>query len=282
MIKILEWSQTPNHLRRKFWTSDRLSGVTIGWEEHLTSDPVFWQRKDLAAILVSSEFADVIKANLNSIPQEVLECDSFDVLVYDKRWWPRITLREAIRELIVAKTPKLDTQSVAYVSGLGGNLRASIATLVQMGFKKIKLISDAEQKSEEIAKLLNRKFFGTEITVLGNQEIIRQPNHASVLINNLNFDHPLQKDLSFLNFLRPGGLVIDLNFVDREHSLLLAEAEQSGFQTVDGLELSLLCDWHLFKRIGLNPSLSGSQVLEEWGKFRKLDDGPVTNKSSSQ
>lgn len=282
MIKILEWSLQSNLNRQKFWTPERLGGIEIHWETSSSPESSFLERSDLAAVYVSPEYSENIKNLLTSIPQEVLECNAFDVLVFDKRWWPRITLREAIRELIVARAPKLDTQSVAYVAGLGGSLRASVATVVQMGFKKVKLISDAEDESEQIAQLLSRKFFGTEISVLSNEQIIRQPNHASVLINNLKFDHPLQKDLSFLNFLKPGGLVIDLNLVPRSESTILKEADQSGFSTVDGLELSLLCDWHLFKRIGIHPTVDGAAILQQWADFGKLDDGPVTKESVNQ
>lgn len=271
-MNLAELSHQPLILRQKFWREDLQ--LKYQWrslsEEELQDPTRFLKNSDLDGLLVSPEFSNILLAHSSRLPSDVVEAGLTDALIRaDGKIWLRCFFREALRSLIFRHAPNLDTHSVCYVTGLDGWGRACAVVAIQLGFRRLMVISHAEGECDEAIASLQRHFFGLEIKTLPESELTLQPNNGSLLFNTVTSESEsgILENLTYLNFLKKEGLVADVAPLFRENSLM-EEAAHVGVRRVSGLEIFAIRD-HLFLK-ALAPqelSLSEDEYLARWKNF---------------
>lgn len=197
-------------------------------------------KNEILAVRMTLDRAAQLWEECHQFPKVVSEVKAFDaILRKEGQLWPQCFVREAILTQIVKKSPYLDISQVAFVSGVGSELRVSISVASQLGFKNIKIV---HKEGEEPLKLesIERLFFGLKVSFLPSEDLTLEPKDSSLLINSFNSetDSEVLSDIAFLNFLSTGAIVVNLWAKDQE-SPLRHEAKNLGFNYISGEEIAL-------------------------------------------
>jgi shikimate 5-dehydrogenase len=268
MIRVGELSPQPFELRKKFWQD--LLKLELQWVEFSTeqiSDPVaLLKSSDVDGVLLPPEHSDAFLSSSARIPSEVREAGLVDSIVRQNgALWIRCFLRESIHQLILKRASKLDTHSIAYVTGADPLARACIGVAVQMGFKKIILVSEMQDEAQAMIDQYKKLFFGLEFRLLGEAELTSQPNNGSLLLNTLPIETggAVLEDLTYLNFLNKEGIVVDLPLFVGSNPLL-EEATHVGIRRLSGVEIWGLRDWFFIKTLMPALSIPSEEYLQLW------------------
>lgn len=200
-----------------------------------------WKNEKCRAYFLSQSASPEILASTTRLSSEVRSTGACDVLVREQETlWPHNILAEVCLELIVERAPRLDTQSFAYVTGSGPWARTMIAELIQMGFSKLCWVADNVDDIQPAVAELRDAFFGIQLYTLPSEDLTLQANNGSLLVNTISaLENPdFVADLSYFNFIQKGGLVVDLQLLPEEKSLLF-EASQVGILTLNGTEVAI-------------------------------------------
>lgn len=226
--------------------------------------PSEWERADCVIINPDKPPIEFKSFSLSTNASKNIE--AYDVLFKDqsKKIWPELFLSEAMRILILDKAKNLDTHAYAYLTGDSGLFKICWVTLIQMGFSKFAIVSKkAEEVIEEVNKIQSR-FFNLQVKVLRDSELTLQPNNGSILVNTIFEDENLIQDLSYLNFLRSEGLVVDLPGHSAKNELI-SEAQQVGNIILQGGLVYGLRDFLVLQNKGLlTPGLTPEKYLSDW------------------
>lgn len=193
------------------------------------------QKRKFLGFRLNMDVADQLWSMFTQFPIRVAEMKTFDSLIWlDGELWAQSFIREALHELVVKSAPYLDITKVAYVAGVGGELRVAVSVAVQLGYRSVKVVHLENDVPADI-KDLRRHYFGVSFEPVANVDLTLQTNDASLLINTFNpeIDAAVVADLSFLNFLSAGALVANL-WADDAESSLKAEAENLEFLYLPG------------------------------------------------
>lgn len=252
VIEILKSQNAYHELRQKFLGSHPWGNLLTF--ETAPSLPENWTEAKGVAYLSDPDLVDYRQLEAHEEPQEVREaniCDS--LLLQQGHWWPRIFMRQAFRTVLVQKAPSLSNQDVAYVTGCGGWARFSCVMAIQIGFRRVCLVCSDEAARDKMAQELTRQYFQVEMTGIPENELTLQPNNGSLLVNTQSHEanETLIEDLSYLNFLRAEGLVVDFDAASKDHNLLV-EAINIGDKAV-----------HPFELFGARDALFFAEILQE-------------------
>ncbi len=279
MIRVGEFSAEVFEKRKKFWIENLK--LPLQWiefsAEQLTHPEVLLKSAEVDGVLMPALHSDIFLSGSARIPTEVREAGVVDSIIRQNgTMWIRCFLREALHQLILERTPQLDTHSIAYVTGSDSTARLCIVVAVQMGFKKIVLISENQEEAQGIVNQLQKLFFSLEFTTLHENELTLQPNNGSLLLNTLSADggSVVFEDLTYLNFLKKEGMVVDLPMGGLTNPLL-EEAEHVGIRRLAGGEIWGQRDF-LFLQ-ALSPqilSLSEIDYLKAWSEFLRAETTP--------
>ncbi len=202
-----------------------------------------------------------------SVPMREASCFDF-IHFQNEKYWPELFLMEALSQKIVLKAPKLNTHSIAYVTGSTAMVRLVIAVLFKLGFKQFNIVSDDLDQSALLVEELKRKFFSINITLIKNTELTLQPNNGSVLMNTLSFgsNSIILEDLYYLNFISKDGLVVDLNFFSAANNLV-DEAKHVSILYLTGIEVGAYRDFLMLKSILKDFKITFESYLDLFEKF---------------
>lgn len=161
----------------------------------------------------------------------------------DGRWWPLCASYEALCQTVTDLGEGLDIQGSAFVSGTGASARAGIAALFRNGFRKFRLVALNLESAEGLVRDIRLKFFGIDLEVVPADMIVLLAGVSSVFVNTLSEDEApdLVQEISYLNFLKRPGAIIDANMFTKQ-TLLLKEAMDSAIPMVDGWDLAARID----------------------------------------
>lgn len=190
----------------------------------LTEDLYLFELEDTEALIASIE----------STNAEVRSIKGFDALLrMNKKLWPRVYTRAALRYSIVRQATVLDTKEAAYVTGVGTRARAVISVLVELGYSRICMVWPDQQEAEKVIQEFKRNFFLVDIKWLADRELTLQPNNGSILVNTRPHEagSVLVDDLSYLNFLQSQGLVVEF-YSDGKPNKIIQEAQNIGQRIV--------------------------------------------------
>jgi hypothetical protein len=164
------------------------------------------------------------------------------MMIREGRWWPLCASYEAICAILFEFGKALDFTHCTFVSGAGASARAGIAALSKCGFRGFK-IAGVGSAAEELAKDLRVNFFGIDIEVVPVDKIVMLAGVCSVFLNTATQEEfpTLTQELSYLNFLKRPGVIVDTTLV-KTGSVFLKEAEDSGIPSIDGWRMAARAD----------------------------------------
>jgi len=178
------------------------------------------------------------------------------MILRDSRWWPLCAAYEVIGQRITSIGEGLDMQASAFVSGTGAMARAGVAALFRAGYRKFRILATDVEEAEGMLRDVSVKFFGIDVEIVPPEKIVLLAGVSSIFFNTLTeVQAPeLVTEISYLNFLKRPGALIDATLCDKQ-TLLLKEATDSQIPTLDG--------WHLAARI--------DALWVEWAFGTKID-----------
>ncbi len=244
---------------------------SLPWEVELL--PAFDENLLLGARGVRIDFpiSSQIFASIATFPTLVSNLECFDSFILeDGKWYPRILLFETLRSLIVERVKDLDNRAAAYVIGEGEEARVAASVLTDLGFSKILFIGTDRTRLEKIQRLLARKFIGVDFQILPAEDMTTQTIQAGVLINctSLSDKAQLQSDISYFNFMKRNGLVMDL-ILEAENSPILEEAQRAELRVISISDVYLSRDLLFLKRLDLLSKISIEAYKQSWADFLK-------------
>jgi shikimate 5-dehydrogenase len=231
--------------------------------EALPSD---WKTKgDL--YLFRPDATEALISQFERLPDETRAAQGFDCLVrLQNQWWPRLYTKSALKFMIVKSTPLLNTQGVAYVTGIGAQARAAMAVLLEMGFGRLRVVWPEKADTEKVLQQVRSRYFSIDVQWLADEELTLQPNNGSLLINTRDHSdsQTLVDDLSYLNFLQKDGLVVEF-WSGRGLNRILQEAQNIGQKIVTPAEIDTAIDAHLWADLlSVAPGQNQSQFVFWW------------------
>lgn len=221
------------------------------------------------AVRVAPALSHEILEKLSVVPTLVRGVECLDSFFFeDGAWYPRLLLHEALRLVFVSEAKDLDIRVPAYVVGNKNELRVVAAVLVEMGVAEIFLIGDTEILKEHL-RILLRSQLGVVFHVLPPEELTLQDVNVGVVVNleDLSEQKSLLVDLSYFNFMKRAGYVMDLNLVPLEN-LLLEEAEKADLRVLSPLLVAGVLTRLWLQRLLTKEEIPSDQEIKElWHQF---------------
>ena len=244
-------------------------------------------KTDWCGFLFEEELGFLVLNGISQIPQKIRRLQAADLVRPDEggQLWPHCLEAHVLQNSIIQKAPRLDVTQRAYVTGGEQKIRIAVSVVAQLGYQSVYLILEKPNQAEEFLKSLQRDYFGIEFVVLTSQDLTLQKNNGSLLINSMNYSasEVLIEDLSYLNFLLAGGLVVDTNLLPVKNHLL-DEAIQVGLPTLSCVDLKASWDLQVFSGLRSDFKASFQDLQGAYSKFlAEVSESPLqpVSKSSS-
>jgi hypothetical protein len=140
-----------------------------------------------------------------------------DGILLDKSQPPRAVsiLPQAMLAAMAKEKVSFDMSGAGLIVGVSDFTRSVAASIARLGVERIMLVDADDQASEKMATALSRRLIGIQIEALSRSRLTQIPAEASIAINlTYGFDdsileESILEDVSYLNFLRSGGVWID-------------------------------------------------------------------------
>lgn len=244
------------------------------WSWTFESHPEFSEDilKGASAVKVEPSLSPQILPRLKVVPSQVRELAVLDSFFQENgTWYPRLLLYEALRLMLVAEAPDLDIRMPAFIVGDNEESRVVVSVLADMGVAKFYLVGDPERLNLEKEFLL-RSQLGIRVQILRPEDLTMQALSAGITANtmDLSSQKSLMMDLSYFNFMKQKGYVLDLNS-SVTHNVLLDEAERAGLKALAPVLVA-----QVFTRLWLNrldeefsDELSDQEIQDSWTLFLK-------------
>lgn len=168
------------------------------------------------------------------LPTQVRKLEVLDSLFLESgTLLPRLIIPEALRQFLVYSVKDIDIREPAFIVGDTPIVRVAGSVLADMGYGTIYLVGDSDALQTEKA-ILKRAQFGVQYQIVNPENLTLQAVSASLLINTASLPEGdlFLNDLSYFNYMKPEGVVLDLNPVDEEKPLL-KEAVDANLRTLD-------------------------------------------------
>lgn len=188
------------------------------------SEKILEAKNQKLFIRFNSKFFDIASVKLQNNLRELETLKAVDSLMFDakKGYWPEILFRDSLFEYLTHNVKSLDVMQKALVVGTCGLARACIATLVKLGFSKINITSKDDQAAADLIKDFKEIFFNVEFEYTKRSDVTILPGTHGLVINTFSLldtdDFP--NEIYYFNFLKKGGLVIDLVDIPTETPFL--------------------------------------------------------------
>lgn len=253
MLKILEWDPNPSSQRQTHWKKilPDAQWILLQDQKDCTQPADLVKNiKNFDLVLIDSNRSHELCKVLPHLPLEITRSEFLDAILKkgSSGHWFQNFFPKALHSLMVEYAPELDLKKICYVVGAGNMAQVCIVKLIDLGFKKFNIVAKDSVDANLLSEKLKRKFFDMEFKPMKNSELPLQQNNGGVLINTLDLvqDAEFAQDLSYLNFIDSGGLVIDAFLSSKSH-LLIEEALHVGLRLIEGLELFGYRDWLLLQ-----------------------------------
>ncbi len=192
---------------------------------------------------IGSPFLNVLPGCFDQLPLQVRTLGAGDSLIKSNEdWWIRATLYRAIIKL-AKRLDKIDLLQPVLIVGSGGSARLIIGALIRIGFNRFNITDQFTERGQEIVNDLQKRFFNIEFKFTPHSGLTMLPGIHSCMVNTTPLvpSNEILGDLYYFNFLKAGGVVIDLNLSPVE-TPLLKEASGVGALTISGVEMAALSD----------------------------------------
>jgi len=216
---------------------------------------------------VEPEESQTVLDHFPRLPTHVNWLATADSLVFEsKEWWPRLYLYDSLRNLVVSHFRDLDISMEAYVVGANHMGRAAVAAMSGLGFSKISLVDEDEDKLKKEVAFLSRYLFGVRIEGVPTHLLTERNMPGSLTVNTMLLpdNGTVLTDLSYFNFMKTGGIVIDISECT-SHNTLLEEAMQADLKTMSGLVVQAHRDVDILKKLFPQQYITHEDYLESFG-----------------
>lgn len=253
----------------KFLSEQKAWGWTFETHSELSGEIL----KGASAVKVETSLSSQILPGLKVLPSLVRNTAVLDSLFQDNgTWYPRLLLYEALRLVLVSEASDLDIRGPAFVIGDNEEARVAVSVLSDMGMADFYLVGDFERLNVE-KEILLRSQLGIRIQVLPPEDLTLQALSAGITINtmDLSTQKDLLMDLSYFNFMKQGGYVLDLN-ISSASNLLLDEAEKAGLKILAPILVAQVFTRLWLERLEnkkLGKMLSDKEIQDSWVSFLK-------------
>lgn len=224
-----------------------------------------------SAVRMNLEFSSLLIANTPALPAQVRFLEVADVFFMSNgRWWPSVLVVDAVKALIIKRARSLEIRDVAYVVGAGPLAVCMASILLGLGYSRIKMVSeDGKQTLQDITKL-SRHFLKAEISYVDAAVLTAEDTPASCLIiaQDLHENGNLLTDISYFNFMKRGGLVIDLN-LSQGSSVILEEAARAELKVLSAAEIYNLMNLEFLKGLSLDSFCDPVLLEQSWTSYMK-------------
>jgi len=200
---------------------------------------------------IPTEESPVVLEHFPQLPTAVRWLETADSLILENgQWWPRLYSYETLRNLVITRFRDLDISLDAYVIGANHMGRVAAAVTALLGFSRIHLVDEDMNKLAKEAEVLRRYLFGVKIETIPAQALTVQERPGSLMLNTLKLqdDSAVLGDLSYFNFMKTGGVVVDFSECTM-HNRLLEEAQRADLKTLSGLEVQAHLDASILMKL---------------------------------
>ena len=231
------------------------------------SDDVKRAMLSFDSIRVEEPFCNKLPDCFEGVPSQIMIIKSADAVIKDLgRWWPRSLLGEGLRRAIIHSKIDIDYTGLGLLIGSGGGAREAMNGLVQLGLSGVHISGSNQIEVSKFFKDLKRSYFGMRLEIIPTNELTMLPGHYSLIVNTILSDNDdILNELYYFNFLKKGGLVVDLK-LSPEKSNLIKEAESINAKIITGYEVESYIDdfWVescFKKKLDIIPYIQGLRSL---------------------
>lgn len=235
--------------------------------------------RDLASVSDLNDFAeeaDVLRVPLQRSLEWLKRCPVQPVKVSlygaadtflraDRGWNPALVIEKSLHQTIIREAHHVDIRESAYVIGNGPLLRVIAGVALGLGFRRVYLVGEDEADLLEQKELLGRVFIGADVLTLPAHSLTLQTVGASLMVNTLPLQErpDLAADLAYFNFMRRGGLVLDLYGFGKEQPVL-EEALRAGLRVIPAHLVSAGRDLALLQNLKIETASFETKYFEAW------------------
>ncbi|XGC82105.1 hypothetical protein ACES2L_06360 [Bdellovibrio bacteriovorus] len=193
----------------------------------------------------------------------------------ESTWYPRLLISEALRLMLVQEARDLNNRAPAFVVGTGELARVAANVLAEVGVSEIYLVGESAE-GEELRHELMRALLGIKFHSVLPEDLTVQAVSAGIIINTVDLadNEELMRDLTYFNFMRNDGYVLDFNLLPLQNPLLL-EATKAELKTLtpQALYARVVKQW--LDRLEVGSYLTLEDLCESWMQFLKENSSSV-------
>jgi hypothetical protein len=218
---------------------------------------------------IPPEESSALLEHFPHLPTVVSWLATADSLVLESgEWWPRLYLFDSLRTLLINQFRDLDISLNSYVIGANHLGRAAVAALVGLGYSNVSLVDEDPAKLDSEVQLLRRYLFGVHIEGMPAHTLTVREKPGSLMLNTMRMqdDSLVLGDLSYFNFMKTGGVVVDISEC-ANHNQLLEEAQRADLKTLSGLEVQAQCDVDMLTKLFPKQYITYEDYLESFSDF---------------
>lgn len=208
-------------------------------------------RDELLAIRCSLNFSQTQMKFQTTFPADVSQVKGFDHWIYQgHQFWPRLLLASALRELIVLRAGSLDLRQACFISSEGISARVAAWVAAGLGFSKLVFVGDNNADLQVHMDQISKTIVGVKSILISESELTLQNHGCSLLINTLDLEpeSPLLGNLSYFNFMREGGVIVDTSSQSMEQPLIV-EARGAELLGISHWEIQAGLDYRFLQEI---------------------------------
>lgn len=235
---------------RKNFLGEMLSYKKLGIAAMATLEEAL-EKPDALIVLFDPALSEEVLARFSNRSQDLELLRVVDCLVHENgRFWPRSLYRQAFRDVVYDKSPALDTSLRCYVAGDHPLIPVALESFSRLGYSQFYWIAGDRAAVAPTIERLRRYLIGMKINSLQNSELNLQANNGSLILNGITAekDQAILDDLAYLNFLRPPGLILDLE-ASEPVDWGVSEEDGRGFPIVSHKDLLKVYDSVLMKAL---------------------------------
>jgi shikimate 5-dehydrogenase len=199
-------------------------------------------------IRLGGNASEWIFTKTDRMPSLTATLQSADAVVIEKqaagsRWWSRNYLFDGLNRAMAASATTPDISGAVFILGARPLTRVLVASWARIGFNRFNIVDPDETKAEALVESLKKKLFGLEIHSVQRHYMTQLPGIHSVAANVLpqGADEGTLLEIAYFNFLKPGGIWLDLPLTPFNTSLN-AEAVAVGASILEPSEVLAITD----------------------------------------
>lgn len=196
-------------------------------------------KKDRKFIRFHPDLFDKVSGHLDNTFRDFKLLNSTDSLIFEEsgQYWPDIVMRESLFEFLVHKVKALDVSQKVFCIGTCGMSRSVLSALIKLGFSKFAITGGSAEEASQLIADFGKIYFNVSMEYVQRSDVTILPGTHGMVVNTLSAldtdDFP--NEIYYFNFLKKGGLVLDLVDLPTETPFLKIAAD-IGAQAISGYE----------------------------------------------